>query len=408
MLVIAIGAAQSQAAPITLRVHTVWGGEAKPHLDRLFEEYSKINPDVKIVHEVTAGAGAATYQEVLQTGFGAGSAPDVYFEWSGELAGYFIDSGFAEPLEPYYEKYGWDEILIPWAVEALKRDGIVYGVPMSTHGMTFWYRADLFNQLGVEEPATYAELEVICEKAKARGLYALSLGGKYDWQTMRLLDFLIEHTAGPELRNKLNALEVSWDCPEVVEAFALFKKWVDNGWITPGFLAVNPDDARMPWYQGSAVMVFEGSWMERTLVADGQDPNNFGFFVNPTDHTPLRISGFPEQFMISAISKHKDEAAAFLNWVIQPEIQQKGLGTAFGSTGTIGVAPDKNELPNTYRWRQVLTTLEDTYPPTDQVFQAELLHHFFEVQDALVTGDITPEQGAKQFQKAVEEWKNRK
>ena len=184
----------------------------------------------------------------------------------------------------------------------------------------------------------------------------MSLGGKYNWQVMRLLDFLIEHTCGPELHDKLNRLETSWDCPEVVAAYSLFKKWVDNDWITPGFLMVAPDDARIPWYQGMALMVFEGSWMERTLINDGQDPYNFGFFLNPTDHDPVRISGFAEQFMISSVTPYKEEAAEFLNWIISREVQQRGLGTAFGSSGTIGVAPDPQQLPNTYKWRQVLTT----------------------------------------------------
>ena len=61
----------------------------------LSAEYSQINPDVEIVHEVMAGAGAALYR-VLQTGFAGGSGPDVYFEWA-ESWSYFIDSGFAEP-----------------------------------------------------------------------------------------------------------------------------------------------------------------------------------------------------------------------------------------------------------------------------------------------------------------------
>ncbi len=52
---------------------------------------------------------------------------------------------------------------------------------------------------------------------------------------MRLVDYLLEVTCGPELHDQLNALEVSWDRPEVVEAYKLYKKWIDNEWIVPGF-----------------------------------------------------------------------------------------------------------------------------------------------------------------------------
>ena len=393
-----------QAAPITLKVQTVWGGDQKTNLDRLFSEYSKVNPDVKIEHFVVAGAGAATYQEVLQTAFASGTGPDIYFEWGGELSGFFVDSGFAEPLERYYKQYNWNKVLIPWAIDAVKRHGKIYGVPISTHGMSFWYRKDIWKKLGLAEPKTYEELEVLNGKVKNAGIYPLSLGGKYDWMTMRLLDYLLETSCGPRLFDQLRSLKVSWDSPQVVRAFKMFRKWVDN-WITPGFLTVDPAEARMPVYQGSALMVFEGSWLETTLIADGQDPNNWDFFIHPTGHKPNRISGFPEQFMISSKSSHKDEAAKFINWLIQKDIQQRELGKAFNSTATIGVFPDKEKMPSTYKWRQTLTSFEAVYPPTDQVFKSDLLHDFFEVQDGMVAGKITPEEGAKRFQEAVVRWK---
>ena len=403
-----MGSGDADAAPVELRLMVVWGGEQAEYLKDMFKEFSETHPDIEIKLEMVAGGGAGPYQESLQTGMASGTGPDVFFEWGGELAGYFIDAGHCEPLEPYYEKYGWNDIIIGWAKDAVTRNGKVYGVPVSTHGMTFWYRKDLWDKLGLSVPTSYEEVEKLCETTKAAGIYPLSVAGKYGWMVMRLVDYLLEVSCGPELHDQLNALEASWDRPEVVDAYQLFKKWVDNEWIVPGFLAVNPDDARMPMYQGSALMVFEGSWMETNFKNDEQDVNNFGFFFHPTGHEPLRISGFPEQFMINAASKYKDEAAEFINWFIQPEIQNKYLGTAIGSTGTKGVAPDKAVLPNTYKWREQLDQLQAVYPPTDQAFQAELLHVLFEVQDAVVLGDLTPEQAAARMQEAAEEWKAKK
>jgi raffinose/stachyose/melibiose transport system substrate-binding protein len=392
---------RAEAEKVELRVMSVWGGERAEHMKTMFEEFTKAHPDIEINLEIVAGGGAGPYQESLQTGMASGTGPDVFFEWGGELAGYFIDAGHCEPLEPYYEKYGWDDIIIPWTKEAVKRNGKVYGVPVSSHGMTFWYRVDLWEKLGLSEPTTYEEVEKVCETAKAEGIYPLSLAGKYGWMVMRLVDYLLEVSCGPELHDQLNALEVSWDRPEVVEAYRLFKKWVDNEWIVPGFLAVNPLDARMPMYQGTALMVFEGSWMETNFKNDEQDVYNFDFFFHPTGHTPLRISGFPEQFMINSASKHKEEAAEFLNWFIQPELHTKYWGTGMGSTASIGAAPDKDVLPRTYEWREKLDQLQAVYPPTDQAFQSELLHVLFEVQDAVVLGELNPEQAAARMQEAA-------
>src|SRR3712207_9583731 len=65
----------------------------------------------------------------------------------------------------------------------------------------------------------------------AAGTTPLATGGKYGWHLMRLYEYLLEHTAGPELHDKLLVGDESWDRPEVVEAFTLFKKWQDQKWM---------------------------------------------------------------------------------------------------------------------------------------------------------------------------------
>ncbi len=392
------------AGAVELRVMTLWGGQQKEYLEQAFAEFTSLHPDIKISHEVVAGAGAATYIEVLKTGMASGTGPDVFFNWGGELAGFFADAGYCEPLDQYYEQYGWNKILIPWTIEAVRRNGRLYGVPISSHAMTFWYRKDLWDKLGLAEPQTYRDLEELCTKTKLAGVYPLSVAGKYGWMVMRLLDYLLEYTAGPELHDKLNTTEESWNRPEVVEMYRLFKKWADE-WIVPGFLQVSPDDARMPMYQGQALMVFEGSWMEMVFKLDGQDVKNFKFFVHPTEHKPLRLSGFPEQFMVNAASRYKREALTFINWWVQPETQQKWFGKAMNSTCTVGVYPDPNELPNTYQFRKVIEQLEDVFPPTDQAFPPELMHAYFEIQDSVALGMLTPEEAARKMQEAIERYK---
>jgi raffinose/stachyose/melibiose transport system substrate-binding protein len=394
---------------IELRFMTVWGGQQKEYLDQMFAEYSALNPDVKISHETVPGTGAASYTEVLQTGMASGTGPDLFFNWGGELAGLFIDAGYCEPLDQYYEQYNWKEILIPWTVEAIRRNGKVWGVPISSHAMTFWYKKDLWNKLGLAEPTTYEEVEAICEKAKSAGVYAFTTGGKYGWMPMRLLDYLLEVTAGPDLHDKLNTSEENWNRPEVVEMYRRFQKW-SNEWIVPGFVQMAPEtDARMPLYQGQALMILEGSWFEvYALKNDGQDITNYTFFPHPTNHEPLRLSGFPEQFMLNAKSQYKEEALKLLNWLLQKETQQKWFGKAINSTCTFGVYPDENELPNTYKFRKLIEQLADVYPPTDQAFPPELMHKYFEIQDAIALNTMTPEDAAAQIQKAIEEYKSEK
>ncbi len=398
-------ASNTHAEEVTLRVMTVWGGEQKEFLDELFEEYSKSHPNITIRHEVSAGSGAATYQEVLKTGLNSGTGPDVFFEWAGTLSGTIIDAGYAEPLDKYYDKYNWNERFISWSVGSLKSNGKTYGVPLTARGMTFWYNVELWEKFDLKVPESYEELEEIARKVKAEGIYPISLGGKFNWMTMRLLDYMIEVTTGPELHDKLNNLEANWDRPEVIEAFKMFKKWSDKKWITPGFLNVAPDHSRIPFWNGQSLLIFEGNWMPPETEAAGYDTASINFFFGPTGHEPLRISGFPEQFMINSNSNNKDEAAEFINWFTQKEVQQENYGKAITGTAVRGVTPDREERPRSYQFKTELIGLEDVFPPTDQAFESELLHEFFQVQNGLVTGEYTPESGAEYFQQKCEEWK---
>ena len=111
------------------------------------------------------------------------------------------------------------------------RDGKKWAVPRVVRGMGFWYRTDIFAANGIEVPTTYAEVEKACQTLKEQGIYALSLGGKFGWNTMRLTDYFLEMAAGPDGHDQLNRMEMSWDSPPVIEAFTLLRKWVMKaGW----------------------------------------------------------------------------------------------------------------------------------------------------------------------------------
>lgn len=389
---------------VELRFLSWTGSNQEPEFEAMLEEFTASHPNITISSETVAGTGAATYPDVLRTGMAGGDPPDLFYMWGGSIAAPFVEADQVLPLDGYYAQYDWTPRLVPWAAEAMKVDGVPYGVPKATRGMGFWYRVDLFQENEIAIPTTYAELEQACSTLKEAGVACLSLGGKFGWNTMRLLDYFIELRAGPDLHDRLNRLEASWDSPEVVAAYEDLKKWVDNEWIVPGFLSVSPDDARQPFYRGEAAMVFEGDWLEGAIKGDEQDPALFDFFLPPTEHEPVRMSGFPEQVMIAKDSKHPDEAALFLDWFLQPEIQQKYFQAVGGSTGVLNAFPSAEEWPMSVKWRQIIETTP-AYPPTDQAFRKELMDSFFAVQDGIVAGQVTPAEGAAQMEGKAAEWK---
>jgi raffinose/stachyose/melibiose transport system substrate-binding protein len=74
--------------------------------------------------------------------------------------------------------------------------------------MSFFYRKEMLEKVGVAEPKSFAELEAASEKLKAAGITPFSLGGKFSWMTMRFTDFFIEHIAGPKLHDDLMNMRI--------------------------------------------------------------------------------------------------------------------------------------------------------------------------------------------------------
>lgn len=389
---------------VALRFANIFDGPGSERWEPVLADFMATHPNIEIKSESVAGSGAAVYPDVLRTSMASGDPPDVFFMWGGSIVKPFITAGQVEVIDNVYAEKNWTERFPAWTVERLKQDGKLYGVPFHGQGMGLYYRKDLFEKAGVTVPTSYEELEGVCSKLKEAGVYCASTGGKFGWHVMRLVDYFIETACGPEVHDQLNALAASWDQPCVVDAYTKLRAWIDNGWLVPDFLNVAPDDSRIPVYQGNAAMVLEGPWFEPALVQNEQDTANYGFFVPPTNHEPSRYSAFPEQWMISSGSKHKAEAAVFIDYISKLETQQK-FPEAFGASATVGMTPDCTKWPLSCQITEIVQSDRPAYPPTDQAFEKELMDSFFEVQDGIVAGKLTPADGAKLFQQRADAWK---
>lgn len=364
-------------------------------------EYEAAHPNVKITLNTVAGTGAAVYPNTLRTRIAGGQAPDLFMMWGGSLAAPFIDAKAATDLAPYFKKYNWDSILIPAAVNALKRNGTLWGAPINLRAVTFHYRKDLFEKAGVKVPATMAELEASCDRFKAMDITCLATGGTFGWHQMRVFDFFLEHTAGPELHDQLLAGKASWDRPEVVAAFAQLKKWHDKGWFPLGYGGLSPNQAQQLLLQGRAAMIPEGDWFVPTAVKAGLTDANYGFFAPPTDRKPLRVEGFAEQYMIAAQSKNADAVAHFMNWWLQPATQNRHY-MVHGSSATQGATPNAAENPLGAAYKKMVAGY-GTYTIMDQAFSKEQMDTgYFRLQTAVTAGQITPAAAARELQRVLQ------
>jgi ABC-type glycerol-3-phosphate transport system substrate-binding protein len=395
------GGGSSGSGSTTLRVFTYEGNETIGVLRDLTKKFDEQNGMTTTVDSLP-GSGAAVYPDKLKTELLGGKGPDIWRIWGGELGHPFVKAKQAADLTQYYSKFGWDTKVNPQAITGMTFDGVKAGVPFLAAGIAGWYNRALFKKAGISAPPeSYAELEEMNDKIVASGKTPLATAGKFGWHIMRLYEYLLETSAGPELHDKLLLGQESWDRPEVVTAFTNFKKWQDKKWIPDGALGLDPSDVE-PWYvQGKAAYTITGQWTEPSAIQAAKKKSaDFGVFPFPTGQSTVRHSGFVEGYMLNAKSGNPDKAAALIDFLVLPESQKT---MKYGNSAVIGAEPDKAGLPLSAEWTEG-PGKQPFYTIQDQAFPKQQADQYFAIQSNVLQGSVTPAEAAKQMQQAISAW----
>lgn len=370
-------------------------------LKDVVQEFDAANGTTTTVDSLP-GSGAAQYPDKLRTELLGGAGPDVWRIWGGQIGAPFVTAKQALDLSPYYQQFGWDSKISTAAIEGMTFDGVKAGVPFNLIGLGAWYNKAIFEKAGIATlPASYAELEETNDKLLASGITPAGLGGKFGWDIMRLFEYLLETSAGPDLHDQLLTGEASWDTPEVVTAFTNFKKWQDQKWLPDGAIGLDPADVE-PWYvQGKAAYTITGTWTEaQAIQAANEESSDYGVFQLPTDQTPVRQSGFVEGYMVNAATGNPDKAAALIDFIVQPDSQKSMKIT---SSAVTGAEPSESELPLSYAWSQG-PAKDPFYTIQDQAFPKRQADQYFAIQSDVLQGKSSPADAAKRMQDVVSSW----
>jgi len=399
------GPATAQTVP-TGKVTVELFGLATNGFDPVIEAFQKEYPNIAVKW---TKFGTDEFKQALRVGASSGKMPDLWFNWGGSLAYPYSRAGLTLDLTPRIQELKLDQILVPTAIELAKDQGKLWGVPNRVVPMTIIYRKEMFEKAGIKVPDTFAELEAACAKLKAAGITPFSLGGKFSWQTMRFTDFFIEHFAGPKQHDAIKAMEASWDQEPVVKAFAKLKEWNDKGYFNQGFLNVDPATNMQLVYQGKAAMVLEVPSIEVTrLKRENIDPNTYGTFLMPTDQTPRRVSGFQQQLQVSnkASKDVQDAALLFATFVVRPSLAAGNMASIGGPSAVKGIVPGADSPIQAQNARWLSEGLQ-LFLPGDQSLPQEMVAAYFEAQDSVILGAMTPAEAAKSVQQAITAFKAR-
>jgi raffinose/stachyose/melibiose transport system substrate-binding protein len=344
-----------------------------------------------------------TMRTVLQTQLRSGEGPDVINWGSGPgFGGALADAGMLLDLSDAYEENDWQ--VYDFAKETVTQGDLVYGVPGELETIGVFYNKDMFDGLGLEEPQNLDDLEAALAAAADDGMIGMAARDMVGWVGGHYLSMALASQAGPEEMLSIINGEASWDSPDVVTSFDLWKGYNDAGYLTESPTSVDYDTGIAQFWSGDALMLPTGSWLVGELDDNAKFEVGYIPFPGPDDPGTF-TAGLGSGPMISASSSHQDAALEFVDFLASEE---HGAWTVENLHTIPPIPIDTEGLDVSPLFAQVLATTAELAETgsfgrnidvlvTDAVNKA-----MYDGMQGVLTGQMTAEEAAAGMAEAAE------
>mgnify|MGYP002746242171 CR=1 FL=1 len=290
-------------------------GYLKKELDNGIAGFEKANKGVKV--EIVSVGWDELNSKIVSL-YQAGDAPDIMLTGSRTLK-QLASLGVAEDLSSYitddFKSKRVESVLATGQV-----DGKQYGIPMAFSSRALYYRSDLIEMA----PTNWDELFETAKKVHAENsdVYGFAIPTDITSGTDELLNFIYQND-GALVDDKGN---ITFSTDANVGTLEYLKKFNDEGLVPDVVSTARADQAKL-FANGNLAMFVSGPWEQETLDA-------------AADKAPYKVAVLPagvkqaetlvtDSYVISSISKNKELAWKFVEFMGQPEYQRP-VSEAFG------------------------------------------------------------------------------
>lgn len=290
-------------------------GYLKKELDNGIAGFEKANEGVKV--EIVSVGWDELNSKIVSL-YQAGDAPDIMLTGSRTLK-QLASLGVAEDLSSYitddFKSKRVESVLATGQV-----DGKQYGIPMAFSSRALYYRSDLIEMA----PTNWDELFETAKKVHAENsdVYGFAIPTDITSGTDELLNFIYQND-GALVDDKG---DITFSTDANVGTLEYLKKFNDEKLVPDVVSTARADQAKL-FANGNLAMFVSGPWEQETLDA-------------AADKAPYKVAVLPagvkqaetlvtDSYVISSISKNKELAWKFVEFMGQPEYQRP-VSEAFG------------------------------------------------------------------------------
>ena len=203
------------------------------------------------------------YKDLLKEAVQEGTAPDIFYAWTGYSFDDLIELGQVYCLDEIYENY--EDVLPKARCGNTVYNGKQYGAPYMLTADVLFVNMDVLRSAGINEaPSSYNELIACCDTLTGQGIvpFGCAAGEGQEWCIAQFIEQLIIKNAGASALDAVFRGNASWQNPRIAEAVDLYEEFVRNGYFSPADGAETRDDGSVKedFMDGRYAFYLSGSW----------------------------------------------------------------------------------------------------------------------------------------------------
>lgn len=388
---------------VTLTIES-WRNDDLPIWEEvIIPAFNEQYPDIEVIFQPLP---PAEYNSALNAKLQGGSAGDLITARPFDSSLLLYEQGYLADLNdlPGMDNFS-DAAKSAWQTD----DGsAIFAVPMASVIHGFIYNAEIFDELGLEEPETVEEFFEVLEAIEQDGTYVpLAIGTSDLWEaaTMGFQNIGPNYWNGEEGRRALISGEEKLTEDQYVAVWEQLAQWAE--YMGRGYETQSYPDSQNLFTLGRAAIFPAGSW-EISLFNQLAD-FEMGAFPPPlpagqdtlyiSDHTDIAMGMNPD-------TDHPQEARLFLEWMTTQEFAQLYSNElpGFFSLSDHAISLDDPLAQEVIDWRK---TAESTIRNSYQILsrgEPSLENQLWNLSAQVMNGDITPEEASQIAQNGLEQW----
>lgn len=223
-----------------------------------------------------------------------------------------VSTGEILDISEAYKEFGWDQVLAQTWIDWATVEGKQYALPSEVHHSGIFYNKEIFAELGLEVPRTWAAYLDVFQKCQDAGYipYAVGLGG--GWPADYMAVNYMYGAGGDELIECFKGEKAWTGCDACLTGLANLDEVFVN-YSNPDINGLNHDQAGELFLGGKAAMQYwHSSW---NGIQDAEF--DWGFFVVPVynaDQYWSGVGGLGGSFIAAAHSMYPEVVFEFWNW----------------------------------------------------------------------------------------------